>query len=51
MKILLIAMAGIGDTLLATPLIRELRLNYPDAQIDALVLWKGQKLSSKPART
>jgi heptosyltransferase-2 len=43
MKILLIAMAGIGDTLLATPLIRELRLNYPDAQIDALVLWKGAK--------
>ncbi len=34
-------MAGIGDTLLATPFIRELRANYPDAQIDALVLWAG----------
>ncbi len=40
-KILVISMAGIGDTILATPLIRELRANFPDAQIDALVLWSG----------
>src|SRR5260370_14082834 len=36
-------MAGIGDTILATPLIHELRANYPEAQIDALVLWAGSK--------
>ena len=43
MKILVISLAGIGDTLLATPLIHELRVNYPEAQIDALVLWAGSK--------
>jgi ADP-heptose:LPS heptosyltransferase len=43
MKILVISMAGIGDTLFATPLIHELRLNYPTAKIDALVLWPGSK--------
>ena len=43
MKILVISLAGIGDTLLATPLIRELRANLPDARIDALVLWAGSK--------
>ncbi len=43
MKILVIAMAGIGDTLLATPLIHELRANFPEATIDALVLWAGSK--------
>ena len=36
-------MAGIGDTLLATPLIHELRANFPDATIDALALWSGSK--------
>ena len=36
-------MAGIGDTILATPLIHELRANFPDAQIDAAVLWAGSK--------
>ena len=36
-------MAGIGDTLLATPLIHELRANFPDAAIDALALWPGSK--------
>ena len=43
MKILVISLAGIGDSLLATPLIRELRANFPDAQIDSLVLWAGSK--------
>jgi ADP-heptose:LPS heptosyltransferase len=43
MKILVISLAGIGDTLLATPLIRELRANFPSAQIDALVLWAGSR--------
>src|SRR5690348_13727588 len=43
MKLLVITMAGIGDTLLSTPLIHELRANYPDARIDALVLWAGAR--------
>ena len=43
MKILVISLAGIGDTLFATPLIHELRANFPAAHIDALVLWPGSK--------
>lgn len=42
-KILVIALAGIGDALIATPLIRELRANFPDAEIDALVFWAGSR--------
>jgi ADP-heptose:LPS heptosyltransferase len=40
-KILLISLAGIGDTLLATPIIRALRRGWPNAIIDVFVLWKG----------
>ena len=36
-------MAGIGDTLIATPLLRELRANFPDATIDVLAMWSGSK--------
>ena len=36
-------MAGIGDALLATPLIHELRANFPNATIDVLVKEKGAK--------
>src|SRR6476660_1473673 len=43
MRILVISLAGIGDTLFATPLIRELRGNFPDATIDVLVMWRGSK--------
>ena len=43
MKILLIAMSGIGDTLIATPLIHELRANFPAAKLDVLVMWAGAK--------
>lgn len=43
MKLLVIALAGIGDSLLSTPLIHELRANFPDAQIDALVRWPGAR--------
>jgi heptosyltransferase II len=43
MNILVISLAGIGDTLFATPLIHELRANYPEARLDALVLWPGAK--------
>src|SRR4051795_9407347 len=41
MKILVISLAGIGDTLFATPLIHELRANFPDSRIDVLVMWSG----------
>lgn len=41
MKILVISLAGVGDTLCATPLIRELALQYPSALIDVLVMWKA----------
>ena len=43
MRILVISLAGIGDTLFATPLIHELRANFPDATLDAFVLWDGAK--------
>jgi ADP-heptose:LPS heptosyltransferase len=43
MKLLVIALAGIGDTLIATPFIRELRENFPDATIDAFVKEAGAK--------
>jgi ADP-heptose:LPS heptosyltransferase len=43
MNILVIAASGIGDTLIATPFIHELRANFPEAKLHALVLWKGSK--------
>ena len=43
MKILVISAAGIGDCLIATPFIHELRAHFPEAEIHALVLWKGSK--------
>jgi heptosyltransferase-2 len=43
MRILVISLAGIGDTLFTTPLIRELRVNFPDSKIDALVMYPGSK--------
>ncbi len=42
-KILVVAAAGIGDCLIATPLIRELRANFPEAELHALVIWKGSR--------
>jgi ADP-heptose:LPS heptosyltransferase len=49
-KILVIALAGIGDTLFATPLIHELRANFPDATIDVLTKEAGARdlLESNP---
>ncbi len=43
MKILVISLAGNGDTLFATPLIHELRLNFPSATIEALVRWPAAR--------
>ena len=41
MKILVISLSGVGDTLIATPFLHELRANLPDARIDCFVLWKA----------
>lgn len=40
-KILILALSGIGDALMFTPSIVKLREIYPDAKIDALVMFKG----------
>ena len=50
-KILVISMAGIGDTLIATPLIHELRANFPDATIDALVRGPARRICWRTIRT
>src|SRR5437867_4286490 len=42
-NILVIAFAGIGDALLSTPLIHELRAQFPDSRLDALVRWAGAR--------
>ena len=41
MNILILALSGIGDALMFTPALRLLRDSLPDAQIDALVMFKG----------
>ena len=43
MKILVIALSGIGDALMFTPSIVKLSEASPSAQIDALVMFKGVK--------
>ena len=43
MKILIIALSGIGDALMFTPALQKLKENYPDSNIDALVMFKGVK--------
>ncbi len=50
MKILVISLAGIGDTLIATPFIHELRANFPNATIDVLTKEAGGRdlLESNP---
>ena len=49
-RILVISLSGIGDTLMATPLFRELRGQFPESRIEALVMWKGaaQVLEGNP---
>jgi len=47
-RILLIAVPGIGDAFLATPLIRALKRRYPRARIDVLVRDGGAILEGNP---
>ncbi|HEY6626455.1 MAG TPA: glycosyltransferase family 9 protein [Ignavibacteriaceae bacterium] len=50
MKILIIALSGIGDALMFTPALKLLRKNLPNAEIDALVMYRGAQeiYSSNP---
>jgi heptosyltransferase II len=43
MKILILALSGIGDALMFTPALHLMRRELPDAQIDALVMFGGVK--------
>ncbi len=43
MKILVIALSGIGDALMFTPSLVKIRDDIPSANIDALVMFKGVK--------
>lgn len=43
MKILILALSGIGDALMFTPALHLMRKELPDAQIDALVMFRGVK--------
>jgi heptosyltransferase-2 len=43
MKILVIALSGIGDALMFTPSLVKLKNDFPDCEIDALVMYKGVK--------
>ena len=49
-KILVLSLAGIGDTLMVTPVIHELRCQFPTASIDVAVVWPGsaQLLQGNP---
>lgn len=40
-KILILPLSGIGDALMFTPALELLRSSFPDAEIDALVMFKG----------
>ena len=41
MKILILALSGIGDALMFTPALKLLRQSLPSAQIDTLAMYKG----------
>ncbi len=43
MKILVIALSGIGDALLFTPALEKLKNGFPSLKIDVLVMYKGVK--------
>jgi len=49
-RVLVFSMAGIGDTLMATPVLRELRARWPGARVEVVVTWPGsaQLLAGNP---
>jgi len=42
-RLLVVSLAGIGDTLMATPVLKELRARFPAASVDVAVLWPGSE--------
>ncbi len=42
-KVLIFALSGIGDALMFTPALRLLRNNFPYAEIDVIVMYKGSE--------
>lgn len=48
--VLVFSMAGIGDTLMATPVLRDLRARWPGARVEVVVTWPGsaQLLAGNP---
>ena len=51
MKILIIALSGIGDALMFTPALKLLRTSLPEAKTDVLTMFKGSEeiLKNNPA--
>ena len=49
-RLLVFSQAGIGDTLMATPVLRALRSRFPEARIEVVVMWPGsaQLLEGNP---
>ena len=49
-RVLVFSMAGIGDTLMATPVLRDLRKRWPGARVEVVVMWPGsaQLLAGNP---
>jgi len=43
LKILVLALSGIGDAVMFTPALAKLKKHFNDAQIDALVMFKGTR--------
>jgi len=41
MKIVILALSGIGDALMFTPAMQLIRKKFPEAEIDAVVMYKG----------
>ena len=41
MKILVLALSGIGDALMFTPTLDKIKAEYPSSEIDVLVMFKG----------
>jgi len=40
-RILVLSMGGLGDTIMATPLCKALRQQYPEAEIHAITMWES----------
>ena len=41
MKVIIIALSGIGDALMFSPTLEKIKIEFPDAKIDVLTMFKG----------